>query len=76
MVVSRYTDYNQYAGLGCRNGNPGRKRAVESDAHSERPAQLLGKEEQADQIQGVHKSHESESPPGEMSRKKMQLKLD
>ena len=73
---SRCTNYNQYAGLGHWNGNPGRKRVVESDAHSERPAQLLGKAEQADQIQGVHKSHESESPPGEKSRKRMQLKLD
>lgn len=44
---------------------------MESGAHSEGPAQLLGKAEQADQIQGVHKPHESESPTGEKSRKKM-----
>lgn len=34
---------------------------VESDAHGESTAQLLGR---ADQIQGMHRSHESESPSG------------
>lgn len=65
---NRCTDSNQYAGIGCWSSNQESMRAAESGTHSERTAQLLGKAEQADQIQGVYRSHDQSLHQGKSQK--------